>query len=117
MKKLLVKFLILAILSLVVTVSVAPIIPRMLMAGEAIAFPTNSTFLQTTITWNKTGRKQLEQGKAEAALESWQQAEIAYHKAKDENGVIGSQINQAQALQALGKYPDGVTTIGKPLTQ
>ncbi|MFB2877018.1 CHAT domain-containing protein [Floridanema aerugineum] len=106
MKKLLIKFLILAILSLVVTVSVAQIIPRMLMAGEAIAFPTNSTFLQTAITWNETGKKQLEQGEAEAALKSWQQAEIAYHKAKDENGVIGSQINQAQALQALGKYQE-----------
>ncbi len=104
MKKLLVKFLILAILSLVVTLSVAQIMPRMLMAGEAIAFPANSTWLQTAITWNETGRKELEKGEAEAALKSWQQAEIAYHKAGDKDGEIGSQINQTQALQVLGRY-------------
>ncbi|MGA9381508.1 MAG: CHAT domain-containing protein [Phormidium sp.] len=109
MKKLLVKLLIIAILSLVVTVSVAQIMPRILIAGEAIRLTprfaiANSTFLQTAITCNETGRKLLEQGEAEAALKSWQQAEIAYHKAGDKNGVIGSQINQAQALQALGRY-------------
>ncbi|MFB2839699.1 CHAT domain-containing protein [Floridanema evergladense] len=43
-------------------------------------------------------------GQTEAALSSWQQAEKAYSQAGDETGVIGSKINQAQALQNLGLY-------------
>lgn len=43
-------------------------------------------------------------GQTEAALSSWQQAEKAYSQTGDETGVIGSKINQAQALQALGLY-------------
>ena len=62
------------------------------------------TTLQTAQTLNEQGRQQLEQGDAEAALNTWKQAEDAYQKAKDENGVIGSKLNQSQALQALGKY-------------
>jgi tetratricopeptide (TPR) repeat protein len=43
-------------------------------------------------------------GQTQAALESWQRAEEAYRKAGDTVGIIGSQINQAQALQSLGLY-------------
>jgi hypothetical protein len=45
---------------------------------------------------------QLTQGQESDALETWQQAEAAYQKAGDEVGILGSQINQARALQALG---------------
>lgn len=47
---------------------------------------------------------QLHTGKANAALESWKQAQKYYEKAKDNVGSLGSQINQAQALQSLGYY-------------
>lgn len=53
---------------------------------------------------NVRGYLQSHRGDAQAALESWQQAEAAYQKAEDEIGVLGSQINQAQALQSLGLY-------------
>ena len=53
---------------------------------------------------NAQGRLQLATGKAENALESWQQAEALYAKAADEVGVLGSQINQAEAMQALGLH-------------
>ena len=43
-------------------------------------------------------------GKAESALEIWEQAEQAYQSADDRPGVLGSRINQAQALQSLGFY-------------
>jgi CHAT domain-containing protein len=46
----------------------------------------------------------LHQGQAETALERWQQAQTYYEKAKDQQGSLGSQINQAQALQQLGFY-------------
>ncbi len=47
---------------------------------------------------------QLHTGKAQAALDSWQQAQKYYSLAKDKQGNLGSQINQAQALQSLGFY-------------
>lgn len=43
-------------------------------------------------------------GQTQAALESWQQAEAAYRESGDRVGIVGSQINQAQALQSLGLY-------------
>ena len=53
---------------------------------------------------NTKGNLQLTQGKESDAVETWQQAEAAYQKAGDEVGILGSQINQARALQALGLY-------------
>jgi CHAT domain-containing protein len=60
---------------------------------------------------NAQGSLQLMAGKAEvgqdfaqAALKTWQEAETLYRKANDSVGTIGSQINQAQALQTLGLY-------------
>ncbi|NEP28376.1 MAG: hypothetical protein F6K49_42930, partial [Moorea sp. SIO3I6] len=53
---------------------------------------------------NTKGRLQLLQGNAEAALETWKDAEVRYAKANDSVGVLGSQINQAQAMQSLGLY-------------
>ena len=53
---------------------------------------------------NTQGKLQLVMGKTEAAIESWQQAAEIYQQAGDEIGTLGSQINQAQALQNLGLY-------------
>jgi CHAT domain-containing protein len=53
---------------------------------------------------NTQGSIQLAMGQPEAALETWQQAEKTYAQAKDHAGILGSQINQAQALQTLGLY-------------
>jgi CHAT domain-containing protein/tetratricopeptide (TPR) repeat protein len=44
----------------------------------------------------------LHRGKAEQALDRWEQAQKQYEKAQDSQGSLGSQINQAQALQQLG---------------
>jgi CHAT domain-containing protein len=53
---------------------------------------------------NTKANLQLHNGKAETALESWQQAQKYYELAGDPMGSLGSQINQAQALQSLGFY-------------
>lgn len=53
---------------------------------------------------NTQGQLQFAQGQSEAALRSWEQAEVTYRQAQDLEGTILSQINQAQALQALGLY-------------
>jgi CHAT domain-containing protein len=67
---------------------------------------------------NVRGYLQSRRGDAQAALESWQRAEVAYRAAGDEIGVLGSQINQAQALQSLGLYRRAqtlLTTVGESL--
>ena len=53
---------------------------------------------------NTQGSLQLATGKPEAALATWQQAAANYQQAEDEMGVIGSKINQAQALQTMGLH-------------
>jgi len=57
------------------------------------------------------------QGQMEAALETWKQAEQAYQDAGDQTGVFGSQINQAQVLQALGLYRRSQITLERVKTQ
>lgn len=47
---------------------------------------------------------QLAQGKAESALQNWEQATTLYQQQGNSVAVLQSQINQAQALQALGLY-------------
>ncbi|HBB34000.1 MAG TPA: hypothetical protein DDZ80_28915 [Cyanobacteria bacterium UBA8803] len=51
------------------------------------------------------GQLYLAQGQTESALSSFSSAVANYTKAGDEVGATNSQINQAQALQAMGLYP------------
>jgi len=53
---------------------------------------------------NTQGSLQLAQGQTQQALETSMKAESVYEKANNETGKLGSQINQAQALQSLGQY-------------
>lgn len=48
------------------------------------------------------GRLHWMQGKPDAALNAWKQAETAYCQAGSGSGVLRSWLNQAQALQSLG---------------
>ncbi|RCJ30805.1 hypothetical protein A6769_32520 [Nostoc punctiforme NIES-2108] len=57
------------------------------------------------------GRLQLAQGKAELALNTWQQAAAIYAKIGDRAGSIRSQINSTQALQTLGNYRQAQKTL------
>jgi CHAT domain-containing protein/tetratricopeptide (TPR) repeat protein len=73
--------------------------------------PTQNSKLILAQSLNTQGSLQLAMGNAEAALDSWKQAAIAYAEAGDETGVLGSQINQAQAMQTLGLYRRATTTL------
>ena len=46
----------------------------------------------------------LHSGQTETALETWQRGQRLYEQAGDTLGALGSQVNQAQALQKLGFY-------------
>jgi CHAT domain-containing protein len=62
---------------------------------------------------NAKGQLQLTQGQAEAAVETWQEAENLYDRVGDRVGVTGSQINQAAALETLGFYRRSCNTVLK----
>lgn len=53
---------------------------------------------------NTQAHLQLATGNGEAALAAWQNAELLYSQAGDRTGVMGSQMNQALAMQSLGLY-------------
>ncbi len=58
----------------------------------------------TAQTLNRQGSLEFSQGKAQQALETWERAAQVYREIADEEGIIRTQINQAQALQVLGFY-------------
>ncbi|BAY79269.1 hypothetical protein NIES25_57530 (plasmid) [Nostoc linckia NIES-25] len=62
---------------------------------------------------NTQGSLQLVQGKAEQALNTWQQATTIYTAAGYTQGRIGSLINQAQAQQSLGLYLQARKTLAQ----
>jgi len=53
---------------------------------------------------NTQASLQLSLGQPDQALALWEQAESYYRQANDTVGILGSQINQAEALQSLGFY-------------
>ena len=55
--------------------------------------------------WDVQGRLDLSRGKAETALSIWKKAATLYTQLNDQARLTRNQINQAQALQALGLYP------------
>ncbi|PSB48491.1 CHAT domain-containing protein [Cyanosarcina cf. burmensis CCALA 770] len=63
----------------------------------------------------QAGHVQLERGEAAAALQSWQAARKLYLQSKNEEGAIGSSINQSLALQSLGLYPRACNTLAEAL--
>ncbi|KAM3106837.1 CHAT domain-containing protein [Phormidesmis sp. 146-33] len=76
-----------------------------------------STALVRAQTLNIQGAEQLAAGQAEAAIETWKQAEAAYKAAGDKSGTLGSQLNQVKALQSLGQYRRARTTLEQINTQ
>jgi CHAT domain-containing protein len=57
------------------------------------------------------GQLQLAVGQRSNALETWQEAAAVHKESGSPEGVLGSKINQAQALQDLGLYPKACQTL------
>ncbi|MBT9313649.1 CHAT domain-containing protein [Leptothoe kymatousa] len=75
------------------------------MAQLAAMEPTagQTQFLRAQVL-NTQGSLQLQIGQAEAALDTWKQAEQIYRQQKATQPLVRTQINQAQALRSLGYY-------------
>ncbi|WP_155898119.1 CHAT domain-containing protein [Allocoleopsis franciscana] len=76
--------------------------------SQAVALIRNQTLPESKFILaqiiNNQGQLQFAQGKPEAALETWKQSQTYYQELGDRTGEIGTQLNQARALQALGFY-------------
>ncbi|MEQ9480965.1 CHAT domain-containing protein [Coleofasciculus sp. F4-SAH-05] len=64
----------------------------------------NNTRLLLAQALNTKGTIHLLQGQSQTALDTWKKSASIYKQADDQTGQLISQINQAQALQSLGKY-------------
>ena len=53
---------------------------------------------------NARGRLQLARGQAEAAFATWEKAAGDYEQLGDKEGSSGARLNQAQALEEMGRY-------------
>ena len=62
---------------------------------------------------NNQGILELNQGKAEQAIATWERAKVNYRLVADELGIIRASINQASAYKELGFYQRAVTTLAK----
>ncbi|MDX2230245.1 MAG: CHAT domain-containing protein [Leptolyngbyaceae cyanobacterium bins.349] len=71
---------------------------------QASQFKPQTTKLLLAQALDIKGRLQLSKGNPESALTTWQQAANLYKQLDDQARLIRNQINQAQALQALGLY-------------
>ncbi|MDJ0659300.1 MAG: CHAT domain-containing protein [Crocosphaera sp.] len=67
---------------------------------------------------NTQGSLYLGLGQGRKAIDTWKQAKTYYQQGEDQIGVLGTEINQAEALQTLGFYRralDQLTTIKQQL--
>ena len=74
-----------------------------LLSGRSDAHITEQAKVWARV-WNAKGSLLLATQKPEEALEAWREGEASYRQAGDILGVLGSQINQVQAMQDLGLY-------------
>ncbi|WP_310488749.1 CHAT domain-containing protein [Chamaesiphon sp. VAR_69_metabat_338] len=78
--------------------------PVLAIADRNPTTSVDNALLDTARNLTKTGAENLAAGRANLALTNWQQAHKLYTQIKDREGIIGTEINQAQALQSLGFY-------------
>lgn len=76
-----------------------------------------NSLLQAAQRLNQQGVALLAAGKPEQALAIWKQSHQLYAQINDAQGTIGTNINQAQALQALGFYRQALLILQSVNTQ
>jgi CHAT domain-containing protein len=85
--------------------------PNPIVNSQNTTNSTNNSLLNAAQNLNQKGAEYLATGQAKLALASWQQAHTIYLGLKDREGIIGTQINQAQALQSLGLYRQALSIL------
>jgi CHAT domain-containing protein len=72
---------------------------------------TNAALLSTAQLLNQQGVDYLATGKPKLALDIWRRANQIYTSLQDKEGIIGTEINQAQAFQSLGFYRQSLSLL------
>jgi CHAT domain-containing protein len=71
----------------------------------------NTALLSTAQLLNQQGADYLATGKPKLALDIWQRANQIYTRLQDKQGIVGTEINQAQAFQSLGFYRQSLSLL------
>jgi CHAT domain-containing protein len=71
----------------------------------------SAALLNTAQLLNQQGADYLATGKPKLALDIWQRAHQIYTTLQDKQGIIGTEINQAQAFQSLGFYRQSLSLL------
>jgi CHAT domain-containing protein len=88
--------------------------PRLVRPGFQRSVPppnAHQPLLEAAQRLNQRGTGLFAAGQIDRALANWQQAHQLYVQIKDRQGIIGTKINQAQALQSLGFYRQSLLTL------
>jgi CHAT domain-containing protein len=94
------------------TITILPLSTMPVLARSASPVgASQQLLLQEAQAFSQKGAEYLAIGQADLALKSWRQAHRFYTQAGDPAGIIGTQINQAQALQALGFYRQSLVAL------
>jgi CHAT domain-containing protein len=97
-------FLALALLGLLIGVHSAIAVQPAPLLQQAEQRYQSGQIPEAIALWQEASILYESQGKTSETLEIWQRSELAYRKLRNNNGALGSQINQARALQAAGFY-------------
>jgi hypothetical protein len=97
--------------SILNTLPVYAINPTIVSINQNPSGSANNALLTSAQQLNQQGAKYLATGKPKLALENWQQANKIYTTIQDKEGIIGTEINQAQAFQALGFYRQSLSIL------
>jgi CHAT domain-containing protein len=92
------------LISLAILPAIASNLPKVTTSTAANPTKSINSLLTTAQTLNQRGADFLAAGKPDKALADWKQAHKLYTQIQDNKGIIGTKINQAQALQSLGFY-------------
>ncbi|MGB3291862.1 MAG: CHAT domain-containing protein [Phormidesmis sp.] len=85
-------------------------------AAVLIFSTAGSTQSPTAEQLNQDGFSLLQSGAATEALSAWQEAEALYRAADNDEAIVGTQLNQSLAQQALGLYPRACATVAQAIT-
>jgi CHAT domain-containing protein len=92
------------LISLTILPAIASDLPNVKTSTAANPTTSINSLLTKAQELNQRGADFLAAGKPDKALADWEQAHKLYTQIKDNKGIIGTKINQAQALQSLGFY-------------
>lgn len=97
--------------SILNTLPVYAVNPTIVSRNQSLSQSANDSLLSSAQRLNQQGAEYLATGKPKLALENWQQASKIYTTIQDKAGIIGTEINQAQAFQALGFYRQSLSIL------